>query len=348
MSLIPVASFAAASPRVTVKGTISVSNTPTWDVYDPGNKMVYVTDSGSNTLSIISSSSSPKVVATVKTGSTPWGATPTGSSCGNEVAVANSGSGSVSLYKDTSPYASVTTIKIPSVNPLYKTSVPRAIAYAAGVLYVADGAGQIDVVNCATNTLEGSVLLTAFSSLNGAFYDSMHKIVYFADEGYSSVWYFDLSGNEPSCLPPNPCLITTVGGNYTDSPAFFTEDAAGNVYFSDSVANSIRVINLVSDVPTINATQYGNFYNTHEFDAPVGIAFMRSTQELVVANTAGKNEFTVLCVNTVSTFCSKASVGGFYEIAGGSHQGYGLTFDPDNGYIYATNQNSGSVTYLSG
>jgi len=348
LSLIPIASFAASGPGVTVKGTISVASTPTWDAYNPANKLMYVVDSGGNELSIINSVSSPKVVATLRTGSSPWGATPTGSSCGKDVAVANSGGGSVSLYKSTSPYALVTTIKIPSVNPLYKTSVPREIAYAAGVLYVADGAGQIDVINCATRILEGSVLLTAFSSLNGAFYDSVHKIVYFADEGASSVWYFDLSGNEPSCEVPNVCLITSIGGNFTDSPAFFAEDTAGNVYFTDSVANSIRVINLVDDVPTINATQYGNFYNTHEFDAPVGIAFNPVTQEILVANTAGSREFTVLCVNTVSAFCASAGVGGFHLVSNGSLQGYGLAYDPANHYVYATNENSGSVSYLSG
>lgn len=345
VSLIPAASFAASS-SFSIKGTVSAGSDPIWSVYDSSNGLVIVTDSASNELTLLSSGSTPAVVSTIPTASGPWGAAPTGAACNNDIAVANSGSGSISLFSASAPHKLVATITIPSVVPTSKVSVPRDIAYASGNLYVADGAGQIDIISCSTHKLLESVALTPFSSLAGAFYDSKHRIVYFGDQGASSIEYFDLTGNEPGCLPPTPCFITSVGGNLTDSPSFFAEDNNGIVYFTDSVANTIREISIVNDTPVIDATQFGNFYS-HEFNAPTGITYDSQTRELLVANTAGSHEITVLCINNYSVFCKSAGVGGFEQISNGGNRGFGIVYDPMNGYIYVTNQNSASVSYLS-
>jgi YVTN family beta-propeller protein len=350
LSLVPAASVAAyssTSAAVGISGTVSVGRVPVGAAFNPSNGLVFVADSGSNQLSVINSASSPKVVANVSTmGTTPWGATATGASCKNEIAVANSGSGTVSLINSAKPYGVVATVHIPSAVPTSSVSVPRGIAYASGNLYVADGAGQIDVINCSDHKLVEAVGLTPFSQLVSAFYDAKDKIVYFSDEGYGGVWYFDLSGKEPACLPPNPCLISTVGGNYTDAPAFFAQDNSGLVYYTDTTVNSIREIAIVNNTPVIESQQFGNYYS-HEFNAPIGIAFDPQSRELIVSNSAGKNEITVLCISTYSAFCKGAGVGGFKQISNGADHGFGIVYDPTNGYLYVTNQNNASVSFLS-
>lgn len=348
-SLLPVASVAAAtasSGQLTLKGTVAVGTSPTVAAYNPVNGLVYVTDSGSNKVSLLTSGSSPWVVATLSTGKAPYGVTPTGPACGNVVAVSNSGSGSVSFYNSASPYKLVATVNIPSVVSTSSVSVPRGMTYVSGYIYVADGAGQIDIINCSTRTLLGSVALTPISSLVSAFYDSHYQIIYFADQGYGGVEYFDLSGREPSCAVPTPCLIGNVEGNYTDAPAFFAGLSNGTVFYTDSTANVIREISVVSGTPVIDAQQFGNFYS-HEFFAPTGITFDPQNQELVVANTGGHYEITALCINKVSSFCKSVGVGGYQQLVDDSAHGFGITFDPMNGYIYVTNHNTASVSYLS-
>jgi len=348
-SLLPAASVAAAtvtSSQLSLKGTVAVGPDPGVAAFNPVNGLVYVTDRGSNKVSLLTSGSAPKLVATLSTGNAPYGVTPTGPSCDNVVAVSNSGSGSVTLYNSAAPYKLVATINIPSVVSTSSVSVPRGLTFADGYLFVADGAGQIDVINCMNRTYVGSAALTPISSLVTAFYDARHQIIYFSDQGYGAAEYFDQSGNEPSCEIPHVCLIEDVGGNYTDAPAFFAQSSNGTVFYTDSTANTVREITLVDNVPVIAAQQFGNYYS-HEFFAPTGITFDPQNQELLVANTGGHYELTALCINKVSSFCKSAGVGGYQQLLDDTSHGFGVTFDPMNGYIYVTNQNSGSVSYLN-
>jgi DNA-binding beta-propeller fold protein YncE len=347
-SLLPVASVAAATATgtPTLQGTVAVGSSPAVAAFNPVNGLVYVTDAASNEVSLLTSGSTPKLVATLSTGSSPYGVTPTGPECDNVVAVSNSGSGSVSFYNSASPYKLVATVNIPSVVSTSSVSVPRGMAYVSGYIYVADGAGQIDIINCLSRVYYGSVALTSVSSLVSAFYDARHQIIYFADQGDSAIEYFDQSGNEPSCQVPTPCMIQNVEGNLTDAPAFFAENNNGTVFFTDSTANVIREISIVNGTPVIDAQQFGNFYS-HEFSAPIGITFDPQNQELLVANSAGHYEITALCINKFSSFCKSAGVGGYQQLVDDSSHGFGVIFDPMNGYVYVTNHNSASVSYLS-
>ncbi len=345
-SIVPSASVNAySSATSTWKGSVAVGPQPLYAAYDPVNKLVYVTDSGSDRLSLITSGSSPTVLSeTPVVGSAPWGVTFTGSACGNEVAVANSGSGSVSFVSSSKPYNVVATVSVPSVTSS-PTSVPYGVAYAVGYVYVADGAGQIDIINCSTNTLADVVgPLTPLSSLVSAYYDSMHKIVYFGDDGASVIWYYDLSGKEPSCAPPNPCAIQVNEGNIFDEPGTFTLDRAnGLVYVTDSLANSVRAIALYKHQPYLEAVQYGA-YNSTELYQPVGIVFNPHNNEVYVANNGGPYEVTEVCVAMHSSSCPS---GGYNEYTNGAAEGFGIVNDPANGYLYVTNENSGSVSFLS-
>jgi YVTN family beta-propeller protein len=336
LALVPSAAVNAYSASSTWNGRVAVGAHPLDAAYDPVNKLVYVTDSGGDRLSLITSGSTPKVLSTMpKVGYEPWGITFTGSACSNVVAVANSGSSSVSLVSSASPYKTVATIHIPSVTSSAK-SIPYGIAYAMGSIYVADGAGQIDIINCATHKLSVVGPLTYYSSLTSAYYDSMHKIVYFGDDGASVIWYYDLSGKEQSCAPPIPCYVATNKGNILDEPGYFTLDTAnGLVYVTDSLANSVRAIGLAKHVPYLGAAQFGA-YNSAEMYQPVGIAYNPINHWLYVANNGGKYEITSIAKN-----------GSFSQYKNCNAIGFGVVYDPANGYMYVTNKNSGSVSFLS-
>ncbi len=354
LALVPTLSVGAYSSSMTssnvsgIQGTVSVGKTPIWTAFDPVNGLMYVTDKGSAQASLIGSFPWQSTI-NASTQKGPMGATFTGSACGNVVAVANSRSSSVTLLSSAPPFNTVATIKIPSVNPLYAKSIPYAVAYASPYLFVADGVGQIDIIQCATHTLLGSVPLAPWSSLVAAFYDPVHNIVYFADDGASVIWYFDMSGNEPSCEVPSPCLISNVQGNIVDEPAFFTLDTrTGGVYFTDSLANTVReiIFNTTTDSPEVVAQQYGAF-NTAEFHAPLGIAFNPINGELYVANSLGKYEVTVLCVTGSNSYsCSQMGNGGYQQFTNNGAHGFGITFDPYNGLMYVVNSNKASVSFL--
>lgn len=348
LSIVPTASVNAYSATASsgYHGSVAVGSDPVTATYNWNDGYVWVADKNSNHLSVITSGSNPTVLSyTPVTGNAPWGITATGSTCNNEVAVSNSGSGSVSLISSKSPFNTITTISIPSVMSNYKTSVPYGITYASGYLYVADGVGQIDVINCHTNTLVGSVGLTPFSTLVGAYYDWQHKIVYFSDPGYGAIWYFDLSGNEPSCAVPSPCIVSEAG-DYVAAPAYFTLDKAnGMVYLSDSTDNTIRSIAVVDKVPQVTATGYGNF-SSHELYAPTGIAYDPDNGMVLAANSGGKYEVTAICVATTSSFCKSAGIGGFQEYSEGTAHGFGMTYDWSNGYVYVTNHNDATVSFV--
>ena len=134
-----------------VSTTVTVGNVPQGVAIGPGPLYtVYVTNYGSNTISIIDSS---YLVTTATVGSNPWGVAVNLAT--NRVFVTNSGSGTVSVING-STYALVATIAV--------GGTPEGIAVDSGTskAYVANSAtNSIAEINTATNSLilSGSPLI---------------------------------------------------------------------------------------------------------------------------------------------------------------------------------------------
>jgi YVTN family beta-propeller protein len=143
----------------TVIASAPVGNNPTSVAIGPSPiYSVFVTDYGSNTVSVIQ----PHVdgsygVTPVAVGGSPWGVAVDNST--NRVYVTNSGSGTVSVLNG-STFATVTTITIGT------GSTPEGIAInaAASMAYVANaGSNTVSVINTATNKV-----ITSTSLLGGS------------------------------------------------------------------------------------------------------------------------------------------------------------------------------------
>jgi YVTN family beta-propeller protein/parallel beta-helix repeat protein len=131
-----------------VTGTIPVGTNPFGIAYDSGKGEVFVTNYGSNTVSVISDSTNA-VVATVSVGTEPFGVAY--DSGKGEVFVTNYGSTSVSVISD-----SANTV----VATVFVGSIPLGVAYDSGKgeIFVAnEGSSTVSVISDSNNTVVATV-----------------------------------------------------------------------------------------------------------------------------------------------------------------------------------------------
>ena len=189
-------------------GSISVGSSPEWAGYDSSNGYVYVTNFGSNSVSVISGTS---VTATVDVGSSPEGVGYDSSN--NYIYVANDGSGSVSVISGTSVTATVDV-----------GSYPEGVAYDSSnsYIYVVNGGYTYDSVFVISGT-SAIANISVGSEPEGVAYDSSDNYVYVANGGSNSVSYFD----EP---PPLSVSITSSGSTVdVGQSVTFTATGSGGI-----------------------------------------------------------------------------------------------------------------------
>ena len=157
---------------------------PTGVAYDSGKGEVFVANSGSNSVSVISDSSNT-VVATVTVGTSPWGlAYDSGK---GEVFVTNWGSDNVSVISDSSNTV-VTTVTV--------GSHPYGGAYDSGKgeVFVANyGSGNVSAISDSNNTVVATMTVGSYPI--GMAYDSGKGEVFVANWGSSNVSVISDSSN---------------------------------------------------------------------------------------------------------------------------------------------------------
>jgi YVTN family beta-propeller protein len=278
--------------------------------YDPAHGEVFVTDSGTNEVSVINDSSNT-VVATINVGVDPLGIAL--DPVLDELFVANSGSNSVSVLSaaSNSVVASVTV-----------GDVPYGVVYdsANADVYVTNSQdGNISAISAASNTVSQTV--TVGLDPYGIAYDSGQGELFVADEGSGSVTVVsDVSDTSVANISLGSGLVSPDGLAY--------DSAQGEVFVADTALNSVGVISDVTNIEIANLT-VGT--------SPSGIVYDGALGEVYVSNFE---------TNNVSVLAG--STGDLVATTNLAYTPSGVAYDPAKGEIFVTNDESqGVVSVIS-
>lgn len=233
--------------------SVGVGTSPSGVAYDPVNGEVYVANSGSNNVSVISGTGA---VVTVAVGSAPGGV---GYDPGNgDVYVANSGSANVTALSGTAVIAAIRV-----------TANPSGVAYDPGNAYVyvsdlAQGGGDSGVsVLSGTRTVANITGFTGWAGTSGVAIDGANGDAYEAVT-VPAGWVSVFSGTT---------WLRTIhtGENTPDAVAY--DPADGYVYVANEFSNNVTVI---SGTTIVAAVGVGN--------SPDCIGYDPTNQEIYVAN----------------------------------------------------------------
>jgi YVTN family beta-propeller protein len=324
---------------------ITVGLNPLNAIYDSSDGDVYVTNQGSNTVSIINSTSNT-VVKTLNVGTSPNFLVY--DTAHQYVYVANSNTGNVSIIQGTGlvqtlsvgstpqgpiydalnervyvPNQGSNTVTVLNGTSVVKASIPvgtspaqGAFDMATGTVYVVNGgSSNVSVINVSSNT---ATSISVGSSPHSASYDPGNGQVYVANGGGSNVTA--IPTGEPSTLS-----AAATGS----SPKFVGVGSwNGYIYVANSGTNNITVFSPATNRPIANLS-------TSKTTTPWTVT-SDSRNGCVYVTDSGSSSVTPICGLTVQ---SSITVGSTPEFA---------TFDPTNGYIYVMNYGSSNITVING
>ncbi len=323
----------ASDPPPAVVATVPVGSDPAFPVYDSANGFVYVTNSGSGNVSVLSGT---LLVAWVPVGGNPVGAAYDGSD--GFVYVANELTCTVSVISGTAVVATLSVGAVPSwvtydteSQLVYVTnsgsgsvSVIQGISVLANVTVGASpdavAANPVTGVAYVTNGVSNNVSLLNGTAIVGTIpvgsdpdfvaYDAANGEEYVTNDGSQNV----------SVIHGTSLVATVPVGNAPDSATF--DASNGFVYVANYLSDNLTVLNgtLVVGNPTVGT---GPTYGSYDSAAA----------DVLVANYRS---------NTTSVL-SGAAVVATVPVGLGP---YILSFDAGNGFTYVTDSKSASVSVL--
>jgi YVTN family beta-propeller protein len=309
------------SDNVTVINTTTNSVTANFDVgmdpanvvYDSGQNEIFVSNYGSNAVSVINDSTNG-IAATVHVGSGPQGMAYDGKM--GEVFVDNSNSNNISVIDDTT---NKVVANIPAGNdPCGNTYDP-----VTGQVLVANyGTDNVSVISDATNAVAYSVDVGAQPAFPG--YIAQSGYVFLSNEGQGTL----------SILSESGTLLTTIPVG-TNPEGISYDNSNGDIYVADHNSDTVSVIS-----PTTNTVAFtiGPSAQGESTYGPYGMELDNATKNMYVGNEKGTNTASIVA----------GPLNGTAGIDIGGTDPDGLTYDPDNGYIYISDQLSDAVGVLNG
>ena len=356
-------SFAVRSTLVLFNNTLVPGNflagngfEPIGVAYDSGKGEVFVANSGSDNVSVISDATNA-VVATVLVGTTPEGVAY--DSGKGEVFVANLYSDNVSVISD------ATNAVVATVAVGYE---PTAVAYDSGkgevsVVNYEGGSDNVSVISDATDTVVAWVAVgsepdgVAFDASNGYVYVTNFDqgtlsvlsavtpptdyTVAFTESGLpaSAAWSVTLAGTTNSSTTstitfsdPNGTYSFTVGSvtGYIASPSYGALTVTGAPVSQRIVYTSVAVPRVVATVP-VGAAPAGSAY-----DSANGYVYVADSNSSAVSVLSG------------TSVVASVAIGGFPSY---------VTYDSGDGYVYVASyptdtsqafNESGNVSVIDG
>lgn len=236
-----------------VSGTVTVGSDPNTVAANANGTLAYVTNSGSGTVSVVTttSTSATPAVTSVAVGNNPTGIAV--NSTGNRAYVANSGSGTISIidYGTSLPLALPTS---PTVTTISVGSDPTSIATnsAGTIAYVTNSGGNtVSIIKYngqGTPTVTDVQVSTSPTSVKTS--DAGTTAIVYSSGGIISI--INASGAKPT--------VATVPGahvSYDDYPGFVAISSDGKTAFvTEHDANQVAIINTAT--PTVDPT-FSNF-----------------------------------------------------------------------------------------
>ena len=311
-----------ATATNTVVATLTVGTDPEAATYDGANGNVYVPNSGSDNVSVISTlleigGASPEYRGLGATGTTvgtigvkngAWGLAYDGAD--GDLYVADYSSSEVSVVNDLS--ASVVATIAGLAHPYYD-----AVDSANGFVYVTDSStNQTTIINAESNTVVGTI--SVGKQPVGITYDSANGDLYVVN---------DKSNNVSVVSGASNTVVATI--NVGTNPVQDAVDSAnGNIYVTNVGSNNVSVIAGATN------TVLGS---VHVGSVPEGVAFDPANGDLYVTNSGSGN---VTVINGATNHVAA-------NLPVGSDP-LGAVFDTANGDLYVSNDASGNLTVFDG
>jgi YVTN family beta-propeller protein len=288
------------SPHCTncIVGNITVASEPWAIAFDSANGNIYVTNWGSNNVSVISGTTNTVV------GSVPVGTYPNGiafDSTNGYLYVTNYQSMNVTVFNG----ATDTLVK--SI-PVGASLGGIAFDSANGYIYMADpNSGSVIVINGATNVVVPGPI-TAGSYPDGIAFDSTNGYLYVTNEDSYNVTVINGATDKVvSSVPVGTC---------PNGIAF--DGTNGYLYVTNACSLNVTVINGATDT-TVASVPLG------PDTAPMAVAFDSTNGYICVANNGSANI-------TVIYGATNKAVGSISDVYGPTGEAY----DALNGYLYVT------------
>ncbi len=293
----------------TVVSTIPVGTDPEGLAYDPALGLVFVANTGSDNVSVISDTTAG-VVATIPVGDAPSAVTydPNDS----EIFVTNSGSNSVSVFSvfPDSNYNFVATVDV--------GDHPAGVTYdpTDGEAFVAnEGSHNVSVISNVTDTVVATIGVG--DDPTGIAYDFALGEVFVANAGSDTVSLISTAANATEAT-------IAVG---TDPVETVYDAATSEVLVTNEGSNNVTVISDATN-RTVAALPVGT--------APAGATPDTAKSEFFVANAGSDNVSDVS--DASDRVVASLSVGRDPD---------GLVYDSGKGEVFVANAGSGSVTVIS-
>lgn len=328
-------------PSLEVLATVAVGSQPTAITVDPTTHTAYVSNAGSDTVSVIDGGSR-SVVATIAVGSRP-GSTAV-DFLTHTVYVANRDSDTISVLDGRTNHllADVPTGALPGgpsgVGGLVADPVARALyvpnqGSRSEMLKTGSQTGTISVFDLPTLRVNRTHALGSSASsytreVRGLAFDSQARAVYIVTNRAGA-----------------PVLAAVTGRTYESASASILYDEPGavavdsathRVYVSAPTQDRVAVL----DGTTPQTLAEDNFQRPTFIDVgrrPMGLAIDPVSQLVYVANSAG-DSVSVIDENTNKTMAVAASPG----------RPWALAVDPTTHLVFVSNQDAGTVSILQG
>jgi YVTN family beta-propeller protein len=292
--------------------TVSVSGeSPSGIAYDPVHGRMYVTNLGSNTVSVIDTNSSMALNHSLQVGTSPQGIAY--DPVHGRMYVTNFGSNTISVI-DTNADTVIG-------NPIRVGLGPHGIAYdpVHGRMYVTMMDNKsVYMIDTNTNKVVGNPINIS-GSPKWIAYDPVHERMY--------VTNFGTEGNV-SVIDTNTNVALNHSLQVGTSPQGIAYDPVhGRMYVTNFGSNTISIIDT-------NTTSVNDSYI--EIERPFGISYDDATQRMYISNVRHDLIYMV-DTNSNSIVGSPINVGSSPK---------GLAFDPVNNRIFVANSNGSSVSSI--
>ncbi len=336
--------------QILQKSTIEqypTGSSPLGGTYDPYNQELYITNSGSNNITVINSFSNASA-ANIAVGTGPCGITYV--PYNHDLYVDNFASSNISVVSSVTNRV-VATITL-SGNPRFSTYDPQSLT-----LYVSGetaSVGALWVINVTSNNVQSTVNLPSGASPFGLAFDPFNGYVYVADNNLNDVYAISPSGQ----------IVATIGaGQNPHGMAFdpvtkmlYVSDYDSNALISGVQEYNVTIINTVTNQFVKNVVP-GTYPSGVTYDPVNGYVYISNygsrnvsvldpaSESIVGTLSESPNEPTITIYDPVlqqvvavgignEKTLNLNSAGGYAQLYFSSTNARSIAYDPQNGFIY--------------
>ena len=192
------------------------------------------------------------------------------------------------------------------------------------------GSGKVWVVPASREERKDSfVLVAGLQTPTGVCYDRNHEFLYVCDPGLHSVLQFEINTDQGRQFTLATDQVATIYQG--TAPSACAVDGFGNLYITDSAANSIEFVNyrdLWTGYVGLNATLYQGYGETAGIGGPIGIQIPNS-DILYIANSRNQEDLGLL--DSAPTQQDRG-INALSALLRTEHRPQGLALSPDLAY----------------